>query len=358
MKHPLKNLTESLASPRHGRAGPASRWVSFAVLLGAGAVACSDEESSPTASVAATPPVTGDQVIPAGGTGANEAVAKPSGTPAEDTPSVAEMAPLPELIAGGAGGGGAAEAAAAVDGGVMAGGAGGAGGALGMGGAGGTPEDEWVPLFNGVNLDGWVVHGTTETLFAVENGEIHVYPTQADQSNQPQANLRNLTSLGGKYTLHVEYRWGDARFVPRAQDDRDAGILFHIAGNITQVWPDSLEHQLGASQLGGQYVAGDLFVLGGPTSAQTMNANGQLQTFSNGGRATTRVHAENALGEWNTVEIIIDGAAEAIYMINGIEANRIFNMTYNGQPLSEGFISVQAEWAELYYRNIQYKLNE
>jgi hypothetical protein len=54
----------------------------------------------------------------------------------------------------------------------------------------------------------------------------------------------------------------------------------------------------------------------------------------------------------------IDGAAEAVYMINGIEVNRIFNMTYNGQPLSEGFISVQAEWAELYYRNIRYKLDE
>ncbi|MEO8182914.1 MAG: DUF1080 domain-containing protein [Deltaproteobacteria bacterium] len=265
------------------------------------------------------------------------------------------MAPLPELVAGGAGGNGAAEVAAAVDGGVTAGGA---GGALGMGGSGGAPADDWVPLFNGINLDGWVVHGTTETLFAVENGEIHVYPTQADQSNQPQANLRNLTTLGGKYTLHVEYRWGDARFVPRAQNDRDAGILFHIAGNVANVWPDSIEHQLGASQLGGQYVAGDLFVLGGPTSAQTRNANGQLQTFNNGGRSATRIHADKALGEWNTVEIIIDGAAEAIYMLNGMEVNRILNMTYNGQPLSQGFISVQAEWAELYYRNIQYKLDE
>jgi hypothetical protein len=45
---------------------------------------------------------------------------------------------------------------------------------------GAPPEDDWVPLFNGVNLDGWVVHGTTEHLFAVENGEIHVYPTQTD----------------------------------------------------------------------------------------------------------------------------------------------------------------------------------
>jgi hypothetical protein len=356
MKHPLKHLTESLARPLHGRGGPTTRWASVAVLLGAGTLACSDEGSSPNPSVATTPPVTGDQSVGAGGTG-NEAAAGASGAPTEGAPSAAEMTPLPELITGGAGGG-AAEAAAAVDGGVMAGGAAGAAGAPGMGGSGGAPEDDWVPLFNGTNLDGWMVHGSP-ALFAVENGEIHVYPTQADQSNQPQANLRNLTLLGGKYTLHVEYRWGDARFVPRAQDDRDAGILFHITGNVANVWPDSIEHQLGASQLGGPYVAGDLWVLGGPTTAQTMNANGQLQTFGGGfGFSAARVHADNPLGEWNTVEIIIDGAAEAIYMVNDIEVNRVFNMTYNGQPLSEGFISVQAEYAELYYRNIQYKLDE
>jgi hypothetical protein len=58
------------------------------------------------------------------------------------------------------------------------------------------------------------------------------------------------------------------------------------------------------------------------------------------------------------VDIIIDGAAEAIYRVNDIEVNRIFNMTHDGQPLREGFISVQAEYAELYYRNIQYKLDE
>jgi hypothetical protein len=352
MKHPLKHRIERLARPLRGRGGPVTCWASVAVLLGAGVLACSDEgSSSPNPSVATTPPVTGDPSIPAGGTG-NEAVAGAGGTPTEGAPSAAEMVPLPELIGGGAGGG-AAEAAAAVDGGVMA------GGAAGMGGSAGAPEDNWVPLFNGINLDGWMIHGGSPALFAVENGEIHVYPTQADQSTQPQANLRHLTLLGGKYTLHVEYRWGDARFVPRAQEDRDAGILFHITGNVAQVWPDSIEHQLGSSPLGGPHVTGDLWVLGNPTFAQTPNAAGQMQTHGGGfGFSGASVQAENALGEWNTVDIIIDGAAEAIYRVNDIEVNRIFNMTHDGQPLREGFISVQAEYAELYYRNIRYKLDE
>jgi hypothetical protein len=357
MKHPLKHLTESLARPIHGRGGPATRWASVAVLLGASTLACSDEGSSANPSVAMTPVGAGNPVVPAGGTGGNEAAAGSSGTATEGVPSAAEMTPLPELITGGAGGG-AAEAAAAIDGGITAGGVGGAGGAPGMGGSGGAPEDEWVPLFNGANLDGWVVHGSP-AMFAVENGEIHVYPTQADQSNQPAANLRNLTLLGGKYTLHVEYRWGDARFIPRAQVERDAGILFHIAGNITQVWPDSIECQIGSSPVNADWVTGDLWVIGTPTTAQTLNDNNQLQTFGGGfGYSPASAQAENPYGEWNVVDVIIDGAVQAIYMVNGVEVNRVFNMTYGGQPLSEGFISVQAEHAELYYRNIQYKLDE
>jgi hypothetical protein len=238
---------------------------------------------------------------------------------------------------------------------------GGAGGAQAMGGSGGATADEWVPLFNGVNLDGWVAHGTNApaSLFAVQDGEIHVYPTQTDQSPQPEANLRSTTTLGGKYTLHVEYRGGEAMFVPRAQVDRDAGILFHVTGDVTRVWPDSIECQIGSSPVNGEWVTGDLWVIGGPTFAQTLNDNGQLQTYGGGfGYSAASAQAENPHGEWNLVDVIVDGATQAIYMVNGVEVNRVFNMTYNGQPLSEGFVSVQAEYAELFYRNIRYKLDE
>jgi hypothetical protein len=373
MKQLLNHLTEGSAWAIDGR-DPVTRWGAGAILLGA-VLACSDSESSPKAPATTKPADTGAQVTPAAETDGNQMVAEPNDTAVGSGAPRATEGAVPELVAGGPG------ETAGVDssGAATSGGAGGAGaqqmagsggaqqmamagsaGAQQMAGSGGASEDDgWVPLFNGVNLDGWVVNGTTQPLFAVQNGEIHVYPTQQDQSDQPQANLRSLISLGGKYTLHVEYKWGQARFGGRSQADRDAGILFHITGaDVNKVWPDSLEHQLGASQLGGEYVAGDLWVLGGPTRAQTRNANGQLQAFGNGTKSAARVHADRALGEWNTVDIIIDGAAEAIYMVNDVEVNRVFNMTYNGQPLSEGFVSVQAEFAELFYRNIRYKLNQ
>jgi hypothetical protein len=265
---------------------------------------------------------------------------------------------------GGAGGGGAGASAgsggasAGGSSGAGAGGSGGAAGSAGSGGSGGS-NDGWVPLFNGTNLDGWTPRGTSNpaALFAAQNGEIHVYPTQTDQSNQPEGNLVHATKLGGKYTLHVEYKWGDARFGDRKQRERDAGVLFHISGDSSKVWPDSMECQFGSSPLGADWVTGDLWVLGASMKAQTKGANGQLNTYSNFQKSTATAQKDLPKGEWNVVEIIVNGADEAIYMVNGTEVNRVLNMEYNDQPLTEGLVSVQAEYAEVFYRNIRYKKN-
>src|SRR5260370_39153048 len=52
----------------------------------------------------------------------------------------------------------------------------------------------WKILFNGKDLTGWTPAPGAAALYAVDslNGEgvIHVYPTQPDQSDQPQATLR------------------------------------------------------------------------------------------------------------------------------------------------------------------------
>jgi hypothetical protein len=349
MKYVWNHATETSALSNHAGRARAASASALAALLAASVFACSSEESSPTPLAPTAQGGTGAQLDAGDGSAGDELSAGAGGTALEGSSSEGEM---PEVIAGSGG------QLTGLDAGGLAM-TGGAGGALGMGGSGVAAEDEWVPLFNGVDLDGWVVHGTNQPLFAVENGEIHVYPTQADQSEQPQANLRSTTSLGGKYTLHVEYRWGDARFSDRRQAERDAGILFHVTGDVTRVWPDSIECQIGNSPVNGEYVTGDLWVLGTPTFAQTRNANGELQTRGGGyGFNAASAQAEHPLGEWNTVEVSVDGAAEAVYTVNGVEVNRVFNMIHNGQPLSEGFISVQAEYAELFYRNIQYRLDE
>ena len=60
----------------------------------------------------------------------------------------------------------------------------------------------WKPIFNGKDLKGWTVHYASKTaadappaasLFAVENGEIHTYPTQAAGSEQPNAYIETVS---------------------------------------------------------------------------------------------------------------------------------------------------------------------
>jgi hypothetical protein len=330
MKQPLNHLRAS---------GLSIWWAAISVLLGASALACADQTPVPTPSGGQGG--LGGQVAGAGGAGGS--------------------------AGGGSGGGGAGGASGGVGGAAgVSGGMGGmaGGGAGGMGGAGGEmgdagSMDDWIPLFNGVDLEGW--DPTHEGYFAVsEDGEIHAYPTQEDGAmGFRDANLVHEMVLSGNYTLHVEYKWGDARFPPRL-DHRDAGILFHVTGDLSVVWPDSIECQLGSSPIEGDWTSGDLWVLGGPTRAQTRNSNGDLETVQGApfGFSSASSQEEVAHGEWNTVEVIVKGADEAIFMVNGVEVNHIYNMTYDGQPLSEGRISVQAEWAEIFYRNIQYKVDE
>src|SRR5262245_18474754 len=96
-------------------------------------------------------------------------------------------------------------------------------------------KGDWKPLFNGKNLKGWSVHYASKTaadapppstLFAVENGAIHVYPTQAVGSTQPNAYLETDTELKD-YVVSLEYKWGEKKFPPRADQVGDAGLLYN-----------------------------------------------------------------------------------------------------------------------------------
>ena len=68
---------------------------------------------------------------------------------------------------------------------------------------------------------------------------------------------------------------------------------------------------------------------------------------------------ERPHGEWNEITLTVKGAEEAIFELNGKVVNRITNMTnaVDGKrvPLTKGRIGLQAEYAELMYRNIYIK---
>jgi uncharacterized protein len=84
----------------------------------------------------------------------------------------------------------------------------------------------------------------------------------------------------------------------------------------------------------------------------TYQAGGQLKRDIDG--RLIKSSTQDSLTEWNTVEVIVRGAS-SVHIVNGVVVNRSFNQTLNGQPLTKGRIALQAEGAEITYRNIQIK---
>jgi hypothetical protein len=281
---------------------------------------------------------------------------------------------------GGASGGTAPDSAGSAGTAGVAGGAAGAtGGSSGAGsggsaGSGGGADEGWKELFNGTNLEGWTPSPNAADLYSVAQidggGAIHVYPTQADQSQQPQASLRTNDSFSS-YVFHVEYKWGTKRFSDRKQSARDNGICFHICNDPTQVWPESIEFQIGSQAWPGDWVVGNIFMLVNKTRAQwAYTTKDNQEVFAENGEKKSigaptsyyRALAPSQLNiddDWNIVELTVHGATDAEYKVNGTVVNRVFDMECNEGgnwgPLDHGPIALQAEFAEVYFRNIKIK---
>jgi hypothetical protein len=312
-----------------------------------------------------------------------------STTPSGGTaPATGGAAGTSGVSGGGATSGGAgASSGGAGAGGGNAGGGGtaGAAGTAGAGGSGGSSDEGWVPLFNGKDLTGFTPAPGLAALFAVDSasGEpaIHVYPTQADQSDQAQATLRTNDSFSS-YVFHEEYKWGTKRFGGRKQSDRDNGVCFHICNDVTQVWPESLEFQIGSQAWPGDWVTGNIFMLVNKTRAQwpftTMDgqevysATGTKKSIgapmsyykalaippnqNKGGEGSSATPAT----EWNVIELTVHGSKDATYNVNGKVVNGMTDMECqvggNWMPLDHGPIALQAEYAEVFFRNIKIKV--
>ncbi len=245
-------------------------------------------------------------------------------------------------------------------------------GALGAGGtASGDPTI--VDLFNGTDLTGWTAYRqTSETspgteltpeqalqIFQVKDGMIHVYGDAADQSMQERHTLVSAQSYS-KYVLSWEYKWGTKVFAPYtdlSRYPRDAGLLFHIHGDRTQVWPPSIEFQ------NKEGTTGDIFALYSRCTSLALNggttfvdaADGGTEKLVDGSNGYVQ-HSRSQnfeVSDWNQLELQVDGAS-AVYLVNGHQVNRVLNvMDRTGAPVTMGPIAFQAEHAEVYYRNIR-----
>jgi 3-keto-disaccharide hydrolase len=417
----VKALAGGATPCKGGRMGVAGGWAQpaigaeflFRVIVGAATlstIGCSSGSSS-------QPSVSADGAVAAGGSGqdapsGNSASGSSGGTTSSSGSSDASSQGTDAAGAdsGGLGAAGADASSGSDSAGAQEAGAGttgsgndGGGSATTDGGSdatapgddgGGSDGGGWVDLFDGVDFTGFnancnMAHTTSPptitgaaamAYFAAENGTIHVYPTQADQSTQPFCLLTTQKSYT-HFNLTWEYQWGSKKFASTADPTagtnfatypRDAGVLWSLFGDVSQIWPSSIEFQ---NKWGS---TGDIFALyaqckslGAPGDSTTYapasaggtqmtvngstgfvqhhrSANYELTTLPDGGTSA------NGYGTgWNSC-LLEANAGVSTYTVNGHVVNQTLGITdQSGSAVLSGPIGWQAESSEVYYRNLQ-----
>lgn len=231
--------------------------------------------------------------------------------------------------------------------------------------------DGFVALFDGESLKGWTSARSEGKgdwgpySVSKEEKAIHVYAGEKQGSEQVTDCLNTDVEFS-HYILKLEYKWAGNRFAPRQDWDRDAGLLYHVHGDLTKVWPNCMEMQIGDTAVDSKgrrrFHTGDLFVLGKDLSATTPK-DGRFYKKDGekveGRSVPTELGKERPMGEWNEIEIRVEGAKKATFIFNGEVVLELFDMKQkvDGEivPLEKGRIGLQAEWAEILYRNIRIK---
>lgn len=229
---------------------------------------------------------------------------------------------------------------------------------------------DWIPLFNGRNLDGWVPKITGYPLgenygntFRVEDGILKVSYDQYPQFDGKFGHLFYDRRPFSYYVLAVEYRFvGDQ--APGGPDwaRRNNGLMFHSqAANtmgLNQDFPISIEAQL----LGGA-PAPDRTTANVCTPGTEISIDGKRVP----GHCTNSTSQIYRGDDWVRVEIEVRGSEEVVHRVSGervltygqleIGGGAVSNfdpaVKKDGTPLSEGYITIQGESAPTEFRLIE-----
>jgi hypothetical protein len=229
---------------------------------------------------------------------------------------------------------------------------------------------EWIQLFNGKNLDGWIVKITGYPLgenyantFRVEKGVLEVSYDQYSEFGDRFGHMFYNKRKFSHYVVAAEYRFVGEQ-VKGGPDwaFRNNGIMFHCQAPETmgkdQDFPVSFEAQL----------------LGGKNTGERSTANvctPGTEIFRNG--EMVKSHCFNSTSQtyrgdqWVRVEVEVLGSERVRHMIDGktvVEYGKLQigggNVNHfdpavkkDGAPLGEGYIAVQAESHPTEFRKIE-----
>ena len=228
-------------------------------------------------------------------------------------------------------------------------------------------DDAWTPLFNGKNLDGWYTFLETSGknndpngVFKVETGAIHILDVPAGKGeNGYLASTQEFSNV----RIHAEYKWGVKRV---AEGKRDSGLLY-LAVGPDRVFPRCLELQIQETD------TGDLWIVDGAAVTAYL-ISPTLPMYDDDMQVGTRVNSypgssirilksgdfEDRAG-WNTVEVILEGD-RARQLVNGRVVNTVSEIKQPDLrnpsrmiPLTSGRILLEAEGAEIWFREVKVK---
>lgn len=210
----------------------------------------------------------------------------------------------------------------------------------------------------------------------LNNDPLNVFSVKKDKNEEPILTITGeiyggLTTkkMYQNYHFKCQFKWGEKKWEPRLDVQRDNGLLFHATGGhaaFWHVWMRSLECQVQERDFG------DFFPLSGTiadiTVANVPDGNGFIYdpkgvkvpaSFTGrhiGGHVRPSKDMEKPHGEWNTIEIYTVGD-KAVFVVNGEVVNVLSNTRYlEGNleiPIRGGFFQIQSEGAEAYYKSMQ-----
>ena len=236
----------------------------------------------------------------------------------------------------------------------------------------GETEEEWISLFNGKDIDDWIVkihhHEVNENFantFRVEDGMIKVRYDGYGDFNDQFGHLYYKEPFS-HYHLVVEYRFsGDLQPGAPSYTLLNSGVMFHSQDPRTmpreQDWPISVEMQFLAGlgdgnprPTGNMCSPGTHIVYNGKLD-ETHCISSSSKTYDK----NAWVRAELMVWGDSLVKHIIEGDTVLQYskpQIGGGVANRFDPaVKIDGKPLKEGFIALQSEGQPIEFRKVMLK---
>jgi len=193
----------------------------------------------------------------------------------------------------------------------------------------------------------------------MENGMIHILDIPESPENQEFGYLSSEREFS-HCRIRVEFKWGSKRFAPHAEDKRDSGLLYYFNGP-DKIWPRALEFQIQETDVG------DLWLLDGSRITTKVETEGFPMYVLSGPQRTQSRGRIIKFGDfeirndWNTLELVLDGD-KITHIVNGRAVMRAWDIKQPAQgdptnyiPVTSGHIMLQAEGAEVWFRNVQMK---